>query len=60
MPDSRRQSESRSMQARAAGSSAAPTRGQTSDDQSSVVRNPAPDASPPSVPSTSKTFTVSC
>jgi hypothetical protein len=54
-----RQSESREMQARS-GSTTAPTRGDTTNDQSSVARNPAPDASPSAVPSTSRTFTVSC
>jgi hypothetical protein len=55
-----RQSESREMQARTAGSTCAPTRSDSNNEQSSVVRNPAPDASPSAVPSPSKTFTVSC
>jgi len=55
-----RQNEARDLVARAPGSSVPPTRGTTSEEQSSVVRNPAPDSSPPSVPSVSRTFTVSC
>jgi hypothetical protein len=54
------QSESRNMQARSAGGVTAPTRSDSTNEQSSVVRNPAPDASPSAVPSPSKTFTVSC
>jgi hypothetical protein len=53
-----RRSEALNMQARGAAGSSPPTRNETSDVQSSVIRNPAPDASPPSVPSTSRTFTV--
>lgn len=53
-------SDSREMQARSTGGTGAPTRSDSNNEQSSVVRNPAPDASPSAVPSPSKTFTVSC
>ena len=56
--DDIRHSDTRTLQARNAGGSSPPTRNDYSEAQSSVTRNPAPDASPPSVPSPSHTFTV--
>jgi hypothetical protein len=53
-----RQTEARVLQSRASTGSGSPTRTNTSDEQSSIVRNPAPDASPPSAPSASHKFTV--
>ncbi len=59
MPYDRNDQSRRAVETRGSSNNSVPRRLDVHDEQSSVVRNPAPDASPPATPTNSRTFTVS-